>query len=292
MKNQTGIISKVSINLLFIILSLSCLLPLFLVVIISFTDLSSITSRGFSFFPEKWSLVSYVHIFKHPKLILDSYITTIIVTAVGTSGGIVISSMMAYSLSRKDFKWAGVFGFLVFFTMIFNAGLIPSYIINTRYYGLTDNILVLIIPAMIGGWNIILLRTFFFDLPYEIYEAAFIDGCSETRTFWQIVLPMSKPALATIGLFMLLNYWNSWFNSMIYMRTESNYMLQYLLYKILKESEQMLRDMQSGLGAAETMPVETVKFAMAVLVAGPILMIFPFFQKYFVKGISVGAVKG
>ena len=148
------------------------------------------------------------------------------------------------------------------------------------------------LPGLVGGWNVILLRTFFFDLPSEIYEAAYMDGCSEMRMFWQIVIPMSKPALATIGLFKLLTYWNSWFPSMVYIQNESKYMLQYLLFKILREAEQYAIDAQAGMLGAEAVPMDTVKFAMAVMVAGPMMLVFPFFQKYFVKGISVGAVKG
>lgn len=277
----------------FILLALSCIVPMLLVVILSVSDTKSIIERGYSLFPSMFSSDAFRYIFKSPKLILDSYATTLFVTIVGTGVGLILTAMIAYSLSRKDFRLAGIIGFLVFFSMLFNAGMIPSYIIFTKYYLLKDTYWILILPGLVSSWNIILLRTFFFDLPQEVLESASIDGCSELRIFWQIVLPISKPALATIGLMMTLGFWNEWTRSMIYIDTESKYMLQYLLYKILRNAEEMMKDSQVGmsLGMAE-FPSDSAKMAMAVVAAGPMMFVFPFFQKYFVRGITSGAVKG
>ncbi|RAV06455.1 carbohydrate ABC transporter permease [Paenibacillus sp. YN15] len=277
----------------FILLTLSCIIPMLLVIIISVSGTESIVERGYSLFPSLWSVDAFRYIFKTPKLILDSYGTTLFVTIAGTSIGLILTAMIAYALSRRDYKLAGIVGFLVFFSMLFHAGLIPSYIVFTKYYLLKDTYWILLLPGLVSSWNIILLRTFFFELPLEVLESASMDGCSEMRIFWQIVLPISKPALATIGLMMTLGYWNEWMRSMIYIDTQSKYMLQYLLYKILRDAEEMMKDSQVGLslGMAE-FPTDTAKMAMAVIAAGPMMFVFPFFQKYFVRGITSGAVKG
>ncbi|MDR6550452.1 carbohydrate ABC transporter permease [Paenibacillus qinlingensis] len=277
----------------FTLLAISCVIPMLLVVIISVSDSKSIVERGYSLFPSLWSSAAYQFIFQSPKLILNSYGTTLFVTVVGTVVGLLLTAMISYSLSRKEYKLAGIIGFLVFFSLLFNAGLIPSYIVYTKFYLLKDTFWILILPGLVSAWNVILLRTFFFDLPQEVLESASIDGCSEMRIFWQIVLPMSKPALATIGLILMLTYWNEWFRSLIYIDTESKFMLQYLLYKILLNAEIMMKDSQMGLSIGGTeFPSDSARMAIAVIAAGPMMFVFPFFQKYFVRGITAGAVKG
>lgn len=280
-------------HIVFTLLALTCVIPMLLVVIISVSDSKSIVEHGYSLFPSIFSSAAYRFIFQSPKLILTSYGTTLLVTIVGTVVGLILTAMISYALSRKEYKFAGVIGFLVFFSMLFSAGLIPSYIVFTKYYMLKDTYWILILPGLVSAWNIILLRTFFFDLPEEVLESASIDGCSEMRIFWQIVLPMSKPALATIGLMMTLGYWNEWTRSMIFIDTESKYMLQFLLYKILVNADIMMKDAQNGLSlGAQDFPTDSAKMAMAVIAAGPMMFVFPFFQKYFVRGITAGAVKG
>jgi putative aldouronate transport system permease protein len=280
-------------HIVFTLLALSCVIPMLLVVILSVSDSKSIVERGYSLFPSLWSSAAFRFIFQSPKLILTSYGTTLFVTVVGTVIGLLLTAMIAYALSRKEYKFAGVIGFVVFFSMLFSAGLIPSYIVFTKYYMLKDTYWILILPGLISSWNIILLRTFFFDLPQEVLESASIDGCSEIRIFWQIVLPISKPALATIGLTMALGYWNEWTRSMIYIDTESKFMMQFLLYKILQNAEIMMKEAQAGFSlGGQDFPTDSAKMAMAVIAAGPMMFVFPFFQKYFVRGITTGAVKG
>lgn len=286
-------LSNLFIHLTFEILALSCIVPLILVVVVSFSDRLSIVNRGYTLFPQAWSLDAYKYIFKSPELIAKSYMTTIFVTIVGTSIGLIFTAMIAYALSRKDYKLAGFISFLVFFSMLFNAGMIPNYIIFTKYYHLKDSYLILILPGLVSGWNIILMRTFFYDISTEVLESASIDGSSELRTFWQIAMPMSKPALGTIGLVMALGYWNDWARSLLYIDTDGKMMLQFLLYKILRNAEIMLGDQQIGTTVGEyNIPTDTAKMAMAVIAAGPMMFVFPFFQKYFVRGLSSGAVKG
>lgn len=286
-------VGNIIINLFFIIFSLCFILPLILIVIISFSSTTSIIELGYTFFPSKWSTEAYEYIFKTPGMIWNAYKVTIIVTIVGTAVGLFVMSMISFVLSRNDYALVRPLGFFVFFAMLFNAGMIPTYIIYTRVYHLKDSLLVLILPGLVNCWNVILMRTFLYEMPDEILEAASIDGCNQINLFFRIVIPMSTPILATIGLMTALGYWNQWMNSMIYIDTSSKYMLQYLLYKILKDAEIMMKEIIYGatLGTHE-FPTNSAKMAMAVIAAGPMMFVFPFFQKYFVRGLTTGAVKG
>lgn len=280
-------------HIVFIFLAICCILPMLLVLVISFSSSKSITSVGYTLFPSEWSLGAYQFIFKDPSALLNSYGVTILVTVVGTTVGLILTSMMAYALSRKNYKFRTVFSFLVFFTMIFSAGLIPQYITYTKAYHLQNSLWAIILPFLVSGWNVVLLRTFFYELPEEVLESGVIDGCSEFKLFSRIAMPMMKPGLATIGLMMLLGYWNEWYRTMIYIDSSDKFMLQYMLYRLLKNTEAILKDAQMGMSVGSTEFVsDTVKMAMAILAAGPMMFVFPFFQKYFIRGISSGAVKG
>lgn len=280
-------------HIVFLFLSLCCVVPMLLVLIVSFSSSRSITSVGYTLFPSEWSLAAYKFIFKTPTALLNAYGVTIFITVVGTVVGLLLSSMMAYALSRDKYKYRTLFSFLVFFTMIFSAGLIPQYITYTKAYHLKDSLLAIILPFLVSGWNVVLLRTFFHELPGEVLESGVIDGCSEFGLFGRIAMPMMKPGLATIGLMMMLGYWNEWYRTMIYIDSSEKITLQYMLYRLLKNTEEVLKDAQMGLGAGSMEFVsDTVKMAMAILAAGPMMFVFPFFQKYFVRGISSGAVKG
>lgn len=287
--NSVDIIS----HIVFIFLALCCIVPMVLVVIISLSSSESITSIGYTLFPKEWSLGAYQFLMKDLSSLINAYGVTFLITITGTVGALVISSMLAYALSRKQYKLRTVFNFIVFFTMIFSAGLIPQYIVYTRYYHLADSLWAVMLPSLVSGWNVILLRTFFMDLPEEVLESGEIDGCNEFKLLWKIAMPMMKPALATVGLMVALGLWNEWYRTMIYINSSDKFTLQYLLYRILKNAEELMKDSQAGLGMGAIDYVsDTAKMAMAVLAAGPMMFVFPFFQKYFVRGISAGAVKG
>lgn len=291
-KKKVNAVSIVA-HIVFIFLSLCCIIPMLLVVVISFSSSKSITTVGYTLFPAEWSLGAYQFLLKDLSTLLNAYGITIFITVIGTAGGLVISTMLAYSLSRKQFKLRTFFNFIVFFTMIFSAGLIPQYIVYTKYYHLRDSLWAVILPYLVGGWNVVLLRTFFIELPTEVLEAGEIDGCGEFGLLSRIAVPMMKPALATIGLMMMLGLWNEWYRTMIYIDSSSKFNLQYMLYRLLKNTEELMKDSQAGFGMnAIDFVSDTAKMAMAVLAAGPMMFIFPFFQKYFVKGIATGAVKG
>lgn len=284
------------IHLIFVLMCLTFIIPMLYVVSISFSSEQAISDFGYSLFPKVWSLDAYRHIFRNPDQIINSYKTTIFFSIVGSFSALLVMALVAYPLSRKNFVLRQPITFFIFFTMLFGGGLIPSYILNTQYLGLGNNIWVYILPSLASAWHIIIIRTFFSQLPQSLVESAKIDGASELRIFFQIVLPLSKPVLATILLMTLLGKWNDWNTALIYIRDSELYSLQYMLQKMLREAEFVkgLANSEMGLNIQLDMevPTETVRFAMVIVAAGPMLVVFPFFQKYFTRGLTVGAVKG
>lgn len=288
-------LGELKYHVIMLIVCAFCVLPLILVVSISLTDMDYIYANGYSFFPKETTTGAYEYIAKNPKELVDAYKVTIFVTAVGTVFGLLFSAMLAYPLSRRDYRYRSKLSFLVFFTLLFNGGLVPTYILISKYLQLKNNLLVLILPYLVYPWYVILLRTFFQSIPFEMVESAMIDGCGEWKTFWSIILPLSKPALATVGLLIAFRYWNDWYLGMLYISDRTLRPLQYLLYSIMSNLEEFERNFHITAifgDMSATFPSEPVRMAMAVLGVGPMLLVFPFFQKYFVRGIAVGAVKG
>jgi putative aldouronate transport system permease protein len=227
--------------------------------------------------------------------IIRAYGVTTFTTFVGTFLSVLVMALCAYPLSRPDFKWRYPLTFFIFFTMLFGGGLIPTYIVITKYYGLGDTIWVYILPSLANAFQIIIFRTFFAGLPFSLIESAKLDGASELKIFFKIILPLSKPAIATIGLFNVLGRWNEWMTALIYIRDDKLYTLQFLLQRILMEVEyinNIATELSVDFGSTMDVPTETVRFAMAIVAAGPMLFVFPFFQKYFAKGLTIGGVKG
>lgn len=284
---------QVFLHIFFILLALCYILPLILLISVS---LEGASSQYFSLFPKEISLASYRAVFKNPTRILNAYKVTAFYSVFGTLSSLVVMAMFAYSLSRPNFKMKNVLTFILFFTTLFSGGLVPSYILNTKYLGLGDSIWVYILPGMISAWNVIVIRTYFKGLPNELFEAAHLDGASELRICFTLVIPLSTPVLASVGFLDFIGRWNNWYTSQIYIRTPSLYSLQYLL-KIILDSIETLRQMMNEGGLDEEMAqqlekMESMRFAMAVVAAGPMVLVFPFFQKYFAKGMTLGAVKG
>ena len=284
---------QVCLHIFFILLSLCYILPLILLVSVS---LEGASSQYFTLFPKQVSLAAYRMVFKNPTRILDAYKVTAFYSVVGTVGSLAVMSMFAYSLSRPNFKMKNVLTFILFFTTLFSGGLVPSYILNTKYLGLGDSIWVYILPGMISAWNVIVIRTNFKGLPNELFEAAHLDGASELRVCFTIVIPLSTPVLASVGFLDFIGRWNNWYTSQIYIRTPSLQSLQYVLKLILDNIEMLQQMMTEGGLDSEIQKqldnLESMRFAMAVVAAGPMLLVFPFFQKYFAKGMTLGAVKG
>ena len=295
-KNTDERMMKVVSHVLLIVLCVFCVGSFLLVLGSSFQSESEIQKIGYRMIPQEFSLEAYKAVFMSPGMILDSYMVTIITTVVGTIIGLCISASAGYVISRKNYRYRKILSFFIFFTMLFNGGLVPTYILMTQWLHLKNTIWALILPLVVNAWYIILMRGFFQGIPDSIMEAARIDGASELRIFFGIVLPLSKPVLATIALFYALAYWNDWYQSLLYIDNQKLYKLQYLLMQILKKS-QFLNSaagqavMGTGASTAD-MPTLNLRMAMCVVAVGPLLIAFPFFQKYFVKGITVGSVKG
>lgn len=274
------------------IVALLCLLPFIFMISGSFSDESLIRLQGYSILPRGFTLEAYKTIFKFPGKILRAYGVSILVTAVGTGLGMVVLTMAAYVLSRKDFKYRNGFSFYFYFTTLFNGGMISTYIFYIQYLHLKDSIWALILPGILSVFNLLIMRSFISSIPVALIESAKLDGAGEFTIFVKIILPLSKSGLATIGLFMALHYWNDWYNAMLYINSADKYPLQYMLYDLLNQAQSLARiAAQSGI-QVENLPTNTIKLAMAVVATGPILLLYPFVQKYFVKGITVGSVKG
>ena len=278
----------------FIALSAVFILPMLSVVFISFTSEVSISQNGYPFFFREFDLTAYKFILKDPSTILNAYKVTILVSTIGTLAYLLIASMAAFAISRPGFKYKKFITFYFFFTMLFNGGLVPSYILMTQVLNLKNTYASMIFPLLVNVWYLIMLKTFMTEIPNEIIESARIDGAGNGTIYWRFVLPLSKPALATIGLLTLLDYWNSWQPAMLYIDNKDMYPLQYMLQVMLRNIIEILKQMQNNIAITpgQSIPSESVRMAMCLLAVGPMLFIFPFFQKYFTRGLTVGAVKG
>lgn len=279
------------------IVALVCLIPFLMVIIGSFTAESEIVANGFSFFPKELSIEAYKTALKEPIAILKAYGVTASLTVIGTAIGLFIVAMTAYVLQRKDFKWRNKVSFFFYFTTLFSGGLVPWYILMVKYLGLKDSYLSLLLPPMLSVFNIIIMKSYMGGIPQALTESAKIDGAGDFTIFVKIILPLAKPALATIGMMIALGYWNDWYNSMLFINNENLYSLQYYLYKIVNNIEAyktILAQAGGGtaLGSTINMPSESLKMALTIIVTGPIILVYPFIQKYFVSGVTIGAVKG
>lgn len=275
------------------VLAVFCFVPFLLVVSSSFSEEQSIIEEGFKLIPTAFSTEAYSVLFKYPEQMLRAYGVTIAVTAIGTVVGLFLTAMTAYVLQRKDFKWRNQFSFFFFFTTLFSGGLVPWYLMIIKYLHLKDTLLVLILPMLLNVFYIIVMKSFMSSIPEAITESAKIDGAGDFRIFMQLILPLAKPALATIGLFIALGYWNDWYNALLFISNENLMPLQYYLYKMLGNMEGMRKAMmQSGAVVNVSLPTESLKMAMTLVATGPILLAYPFIQRYFVQGLTIGSVKG
>lgn len=292
-KYNSGRIWKTFMHLFFILFSLSCILPVLIVLSTSFSNETDVVRDGYGLLPKGFTILAYQTIFYNPLMLVRAYGVTILVSATGVVCGLWLVSSLAYVLSRNNFLWKKQLSFYVFFTMIFNGGVVPFYILITIWMGLKDNILALILPYLVSAWYVLILKGFMKSIPNSLIESAKIDGAGEVRIFVGIILPVSKPAIATVGLFLLLQYWNDWWLSMLFINHEELFSLQYLLVRILQNIEFLSQNLSKLVSSMSTMknPALTARFAMCVLAAGPMLFIFMFFQKYFARGIIVGSIK-
>lgn len=292
-RQEIRTLSLVAIHLVFLLFALMCIIPLLAIVSISFTSDIEIGKFGYSLFPRIIDTEAYRILFSAPQQLVNAYTITVIITVIGTFLSLIICSMLSYCISRNDYRYKKQVTVYIYLTMLFNGGLVPWYILIVKYLHLQDSILVLILPYLIVPWYIFLLRTFFQKISISLIESAKLDGASEFRIFATIVLPLSTPALATIGLLLALHYWNDWWLSLLFIDNNIKIIpLQYLLYRTMSNIEFVSQNIDKFSKLIDIkFPAESARMAMAVLAAGPMLFIFPFFQKYFVKGLTVGSLK-
>ncbi|MDR0525575.1 MAG: carbohydrate ABC transporter permease [Spirochaetaceae bacterium] len=274
------------------VFALLCLIPFVMMVSASFSSEAALNTQGISVFPRDFSVETYKLAFKSPKQLLGSYGVTIGLTVFGTALGLFLIAMTGYALYRPDFFLRNKISFFFYFTTLFSAGLAPSYIWMTRYLGMKNNYLAVFLPLLMSPWLILLMRNFMKSIPFEITESGKIDGAGDFNIFISLIFPMIKPALATIGLFLALSYWNEWYNSMLYLPDLTYKPLQYFLYRIVNEAAALRQSMAGSNVVMRSLPTTTLKMTTAVLATGPIILLYPFVQKYFISGITIGAVKG
>ncbi|MCG7408089.1 carbohydrate ABC transporter permease [Paenibacillus sp. ACRRX] len=289
------------LNVLFNIIAggfaLLCVFPFIFVIIISLTSEASLNKNGYAFWPEEWSFAAYEYIFKAGDQLLRSYGVTIMITIVGTLISLIVIALYAYAISRKNFTYRNFFSFIAFFTMLFNGGLVPTYMVVTQVLHLKDTVWALILPLIMNAFYVLILRTFYnTTVPDAIIESAKIDGAGELRAFFTIVLPISLPGIATIGLFATLGFWNDWFNALLYIDNPALVPLQSMLMRIENSMQFLLSNAQlstsgQSLELLRTLPQEATRMALVVLATVPIACAYPFFQRYFVQGLTIGAVK-
>ncbi len=279
------------------LVALLCLVPFLMVLAGSFSSEQAITQNGFSLLPQDFSVEAYKTVFRDPMVVVRAYATTICLTIGGTFLGLCIQTMTAYVLARKEFEWRNAFSFFFYFTTLFSGGLVPYYILINQTLNLRDSYLALLLPLLFSVYNLLIMKSYILGIPDSLIDAAKIDGCGEFRTLVQVVVPLIKPALATVGLFIALAYWNDWYNAMLYIKTEEKYPLQYFLYQQVNNIEGYKKliangSVSSAVVSSVNLPTQTLKMALTIVVTGPIVLAYPFVQKYFVQGITIGAVKG
>ena len=301
METQTGSNRKLSSDrrvfniisvVLLSLLTLFCTLPFWLILSGSFTSQDSILTDGYRLLPKIFSLEAYQFLFKAPEDMLHAYGVTIFVTAVGTFSSMIVTSMAAYVLSSRDFTYRNTVSFFFYFTTVFGGGLVPWYIFNMKYLHFKNNYISLILPTLVNVTYLLILKSYMANIPEAVFESERLDGANDWTIYRHIALPLSKAGLATVGLFIALNYWNDWYAAMLYIDDDRMYPLQYYLNDILNKSQGMMNAAaRAGIPSAQV-PSEPVKLAMTVVATGPIVLLYPFLQKYFVKGVTIGAVKG
>ncbi|WP_274652151.1 carbohydrate ABC transporter permease [Paenibacillus humicola] len=278
------------------LVTLTAFLPFILILVSSFTDEKILVSKGFGFFPEKLSVDAYIYMFGNITTFARAYGVSIFVTCVGTALSLLITTMLAYPMSRGDFKYRNVLAFAVFFTMLFRGGVVPSYIMWSKYFSIKDTLSALIFPNyLMNGFNVLLVRNYFkHSVPFDLVESAQLDGASEIKIYYKIMLPLSIPVMATIGLFTALMYWNDWINALYYISKPQYYGIQNLLIRLMNNIQYLKSSEASSMLGSNVMelPSNAVRMAMAVAGVLPIVIVLPFLQKYLTKGVVIGAVKG
>lgn len=285
-------VSQVAIYGILTLISVLWIIPVLFIFSLSVTPETSLSEVGYRLIPKEITFDAYTYIIKNPAQILNSYKISIIVTVIGTVAGLMFTTGIAYAMSRKDFKLGKHITRFVMFAMLFHGGLIPTYIVVTQVLHLGNTLWVLILTMLVSPWNIFLMKSFLSSIPTELLEASFIDGATEYQTYFKVVLPLAKPGLATVGLLILFSYWNDWYQAMLYIDNMDLVPLQLLLYKIISNIQFVLQNSFYLASEGGSFPTIAARMATCVIAIAPMLLAFPFFQKYLAKGLTLGSVKG
>jgi putative aldouronate transport system permease protein len=292
-QDTSGIVIKILAYIFITLFTLACLIPFIIVISTSFTSESYIIKHGYQLIPRQFTVFAYKLIAADPQYLIGSYVVTILNTLIGTTVGLFLIAMTGYALQRPDFPYRNAISFYIYFTTLFSGGLVPYYLLVTQVLHLKDNYLAILLPSLMSPWLIILMKNFMKSIPHSITESAKIDGAGDFTIFVRIILPMAKPALATVGLFLALGYWNEWYNAMLFLSSSVKYVpLQLFLYNVVSKADFIRNSAAAANVPPQDIPMESMKMATAVAATGPIILVYPFVQKYFIKGITVGAVKG
>ena len=285
-------VSQVALYGILTLISVLWIIPVLFIFSLSVTPETSLSEVGYRLIPKEITFDAYTYIIKNPAQILNSYKISIIVTVIGTVAGLMFTTGIAYAMSRKDFKLGKYITRFVMFAMLFHGGLIPTYIVVTQVLHLGNTLWVLILTMLVSPWNIFLMKSFLSSIPTELLEASFIDGATEYQTYFKVVLPLAKPGLATVGLLILFSYWNDWYQAMLYIDNMDLVPLQLLLYKIIANIQFVLQNSFYLASEGGSFPTIAARMATCVIAIAPMLLAFPFFQKYLAKGLTLGSVKG
>lgn len=291
--DRSATVIKIVSFIVVVFFALICLIPFIIMITGSFTSETYLATHGFSLLPHDTSLFAYQFVFAVPQTIIGDYVVTILLTVIGTTIGLFLTAMTGYVLQRPDFPYRNGIAFFIYFTTLFSGGLIPYYLLIANWLHWKDNYLSILVPLLLSPWLIIMMKSFLSSVPHSITEAAKIDGAGDFQIFTRVILPISTPALATIGLFIALNYWNDWYNSLLFLDNQMPYVpLQYFLYKVVTMAQFLQTSAAAMNVPATNLPGDNLKMAVAVVATGPIIFVYPFVQRYFIKGLTVGAVKG
>jgi len=290
-KSKGEIVFDITVYTIATLFCIYCLFPFAIIIGSSFETEANFATYGFPIIPKDFTLKAYKMVLGDSQ-IYKAYGVTIFSTAAGTLFSMFLTITMAYPLSLKKLKFRNVITFFVYFTMLFGGGLVPTYLLISKTLNMKNNILVLIIPVAFGAWNMFLMRNFFSGIPAELSESAYIDGANDIQILWKVILPVSVPGIATISLFYALMYWNQWFNAMLYIEDSSLFPLQYLLMRMLRNLEAMKEMARTTGVAVGDVPANSLRMATTVVAIGPIVLLYPYVQKYFTSGLTVGAIKG
>ena len=285
------------LHIVFLVTTIACVLPFVLLIMISLSSESSLVNYGYQLIPHEFSLSAYKYLLSKSGSLINAYWISIYTTVLGTAASVIITLMFAYPLSRKDYRYRTLFAFLIFFSMIFHGGMVANYMVKVQVLGLKNNTLIYIVSALMSSWNVMLMRTFLqTSIPDALVEAAKIDGANEYQAFFHIIIPLSLPGMATIALLTGVGIWNDWFTGTLFITDTTKHNLQTLMYQTIQDAQYMkqhMNEMGGDMAAMlRNMPTESARMAMCVFAVGPIILVYPFLQKYFVKGVMIGAVKG